>query len=83
HLLGKMREEQLEAALCEYYQRKVRVRINREGKLESETPAGQRTREQSERQQQAEQSILQDENIKAIQDAFGGSVKQESIRPRD
>jgi DNA polymerase-3 subunit gamma/tau len=83
HLLGKMREEQLEAALCEYYQRKVRVRINKEGKLESETPAGQRTREQSERQQQAEQSILQDENIKAIQDAFGGSVKQESIRPRD
>jgi DNA polymerase-3 subunit gamma/tau len=83
HLLGKMREEQLEAALCEYYQRKVSVRINKEGKLESETPAGQRTREQSERQQQAEQSILQDENIKAIQDAFGGSVKQDSIRPRD
>jgi DNA polymerase-3 subunit gamma/tau len=83
HLLGKAREEQLEAALCEYYQRKVNVRINKEGKLESETPAGQRTRKQSERQQQAEQSIQQDENIKAIQDAFGGSVNQESIRPRD
>ena len=83
HLLGKAREEQLEAALCDYYQRKVRVRINKKDKLSSETPAGQRTRQQNERQQQAEQSIHQDENIKAMQDAFGASVKQESIRPRD
>jgi len=83
HLLGKAREEQLEAALCEHYQRKVSVRINKEGKLQSETPAGQRTRKQNERQQQAEESIQQDENIKALQDAFGGVVNQESIRPRD
>jgi len=83
HLLGKAREEQLEAALAEYYQRKVSVRINKKDKLQSETPAGQRTRQKNERQQQAEQSIQQDENIKAIQDAFGGSVNQESIRPRD
>lgn len=83
HLLGKAREQQLEAALAEYYQRKVSVRINKQDKLQSETPAGQRSRQQNERQQQAEQSIRQDENIKAIQDAFGGSVNQESIRPRD
>jgi len=83
NLLGKTRVEQLEAALCEYYQRKVTVRIAKEGKLENETPAGQRTRQQHERQQQAEQSIMQDENVKAIQDAFGGSVNQDSIRPRD
>ena len=83
HLLGKAREQQLEAALAEYYQRKVSVRINKKDKLQSETPAGQRTRQKNERQQQAEQSIQQDENIKAIQDAFGGSVNQESIRPRD
>jgi DNA polymerase-3 subunit gamma/tau len=83
HLLGKAREEQLQAALGEYYQRKVSVRINKKDTLQSETPAGQRSRQQNERQQQAEQSILQDENVKAIQDAFGGSVNQESIRPRD
>jgi DNA polymerase-3 subunit gamma/tau len=83
HLLGKAREQQLETALAEYYQRKVSVRINKKDKLQSETPAGQRTRQQNERQQQAEQSIRQDENIKTIQDAFGGSVNQESIRPRD
>jgi DNA polymerase-3 subunit gamma/tau len=83
HLLGKARVEQLEAALCEHYQRPVTIKIAREGKLENETPAGQRTREQNERQQQAEQSILMDENVKAMQDAFGGSVDQGSIRPRD
>jgi len=83
HLLGKAREQQLEAALAEYYQRKVSVRINQQDKLQSETPAAQRSRQQNERQQQAEQSIRQDENIKAIQDTFGASVNQESIRPRD
>ena len=83
HLLGKARIEQLEAALCKYYQRQVTVRIAKEGELENETPARQRAREQHERQQQAEQSILMDENVKAIQDAFGGSVDQGSIRPRE
>jgi len=83
HLLGKAREEQLEAALCKYYQRQVTVRIAGEGKLENETPARQRARQQSERQQQAEQSISEDENVRAIRDAFGGSVNQDSIRPRD
>ena len=83
HLLGKAREQQLEAALCEYYQRKLTVRITGEGQLEKETPAGQRARQQSERQQQAEQSISDDENVRAIRDAFGGSVNQDSIRPRD
>ena len=39
-------------------------------------------REQDERQQQAVESIESDENIKAIQDAFGGTVFQDSIRPR-
>ena len=83
HLYGKVRVEQLEAALCQHYQRTVTVRIAREGKLENETPARQRNREQQERQQRAEQSILKDENVKAIQDAFGGSVNRDSIRPRD
>jgi len=83
HLHGKVRVEQLEAALCQHYQRTVTVRIAREGKLENETPARQRSRKQQARQQQAEQSILNDENVKAIQDAFGGSVNHDSIRPRD
>jgi DNA polymerase-3 subunit gamma/tau len=83
HLLGDTRVRQLESALCEYYQRTVRVTISKEGQLESETPARQKIRKQDERQQRAEQSIAEDDNIQAIQDAFGATVKQESIRPRD
>ena len=83
HLFGKARVQQLDAALSDYYQRTVHVKINKEGKAESETPARKKSREVDERQRQAEQSIEQDENIKALQDTFGATVHQESIRPRD
>ena len=82
HLLSKARLEQLEKSLCDYYQRSVSVRIVREGQQAVETPARKQLREQDERQQQAVESIETDENIKAIQDAFGGTVFQDSIRPR-
>ena len=83
HLLGKTRVQQLETALCDYYRRTVRVTIDKEEPLEKETPAGRKIREQDERQQRAEQSIAEDDNIRALQDAFGATVKQDSIRPRD
>jgi len=83
HLLGKTRVQQLDTALCDYYRRTVRVTIDKEEPLASETPAGRKIREQDERQQRAEQSIAEDDNIRAMQDAFGATVKQDSIRPRD
>jgi len=83
HLFSKGRLEQLEASLGDYYQRGISVKLVQDGALEAETPARKQTREQVERQQRAEQSIETDANIKAIQDAFGGTVNQESIRPRD
>jgi DNA polymerase-3 subunit gamma/tau len=83
HLFGKPRLEQLERALCEYYQRTLQVKIATGAPLASETPAAKKARELKERQQRAESAIQQDENIRAIQDAFGGSVSQESIRPRN
>ena len=83
HLLGKARVEQLEQALCGHYQRTVSVRIDAGKQLETETPAARKTREIQERQRKAEQSIDEDENIRALQDAFGGTVAQDSIRPRD
>jgi len=81
-LLSKERSQQLEAALCAYFQRAVTVKITKEDELPHETPAGKRVREQDERQQQAVESIEGDENIRAIQDAFGGSVQMDSIRPK-
>jgi DNA polymerase-3 subunit gamma/tau len=83
HLLGKARVEQLERALCDYYQRTLQVKVDTDAPLASETPAAKRTRELNERQRRAESAIEQDENIRAIQDVFGGSVNQGSIRPRN
>ena len=83
HLLGKARVEQLEQALCDHYQRTVRVSIDAGKQLETETPAAHKAREIEERQRKAEQSIDADENIRALTDAFGGTVAQDSIRPRD
>ncbi|MGB5425235.1 MAG: DNA polymerase III subunit gamma/tau C-terminal domain-containing protein, partial [Gammaproteobacteria bacterium] len=82
HLLGKARVEQLESALCDYYQRTLQVRVDTAASLAAETPAAKKKREQAERQRRAEESIEQDENIKALQDAFGGTVNQGTIRPR-
>ena len=83
HLLGKARVLQLEQALCVHYGRTVQVKINEGASHQAETPAARKGREQQERQQKAEQAIEQDENIRALQDKFGGTVSQESIRPRD
>jgi DNA polymerase-3 subunit gamma/tau len=83
HLSGQARLEQLERALCDYYQRTLQVKIDTDAPLASETPAAKQARELKERQRRAESSIEQDENVRAIQDAFGGSVNQESIRPRN
>jgi DNA polymerase-3 subunit gamma/tau len=82
HLLGKARLQQLEVALCDHYQQTVKVKISREAPLEDETPAAKQVREQNERQHKAELAIEQDDNIRAMQDAFGGTVNQDSLRPR-
>jgi len=81
-LLNKERSQQIEKALCAHFQRTVTVKITKEDELPHETPAGKRSREQDERQQQAVASIEGDENIRAIQDAFGGTVQTDSIRPK-
>lgn len=83
HLLNKTRQAQLETALSEHFRRAMKVMIADEGKAGVESPARQQSREAEQRQQRAVQSIEDDENIKAIQDAFGGTVFEESIRPND
>ena len=83
HLLSPARTRQLEKELVTYYQRPVQLKIANEGPLAKETPALKRSREQDERQQQAVASIENDANVKALTDAFGGTVSTDSIRPRD
>jgi DNA polymerase-3 subunit gamma/tau len=77
------RMKQLEAALCEHFGRSITVKLVHERQLEKETPARRQSREQQERQQRAVASITGDVNIKAIQERFGATVNEESIRPKD
>ncbi len=82
-LLSKVRSEQIQKALCKFYDRNVKLKILEVGALQDETPARRQVREQQNRQQQAVESIENDENIKAFQDTFGATVNYDSIRPRD
>jgi DNA polymerase-3 subunit gamma/tau len=83
HLLNEARGEQIEQALTRHYGRPVRLKILKEGALTGDTPARRQAREREARKREAIQSIEADENIKALQDAFGATVNYDSIRPRD
>ena len=83
HLKNEGRVRQIEAALCAFYGRKVRLTVTAEAGLATETPARQRAREQNERQAQAVESIEQDETVRALQDAFGATINYDTIRPRE
>ncbi|MGD8312642.1 MAG: DNA polymerase III subunit gamma/tau C-terminal domain-containing protein, partial [Gammaproteobacteria bacterium] len=82
HLLGEERQRLLEQALGEYYGRPVAVKITADEALARDTPARRQLREQDERQRQAVSAIEEDANVKAILDAFDGTVQADSIRPR-
>jgi DNA polymerase-3 subunit gamma/tau len=83
HLMNKTRTDQIEAALGKYYGRSIKLKMLKDAPAASESPAQQQAREADERKQQAIESIEADENIKAMQDAFGATVSYDSIRPRD
>jgi DNA polymerase-3 subunit gamma/tau len=83
HLCNDMRTRQIEKALAGHYGRPVRLKIVKAQSLAGETPARRQTRERELRQQQAVQSIEDDENVRALQETFGATVNYNSIRPRD
>ncbi|MDX1698691.1 MAG: DNA polymerase III subunit gamma/tau C-terminal domain-containing protein [Thiohalobacterales bacterium] len=83
HLLSKSRQQQLEQALARHFGRSLKLVIDTEAAPGVESPAMKKSRENAERQQQAVQAIENDTNVKALQDAFGGTVFTESIRPND
>ena len=83
HLKNGVRVKQIEEALCAFYGHSIKLTVDDSAELVSETPARRQAREQRERQAQAVESIEQDENIRAFQDAFGATINYDSIRPRD
>lgn len=78
----KAREERLGQALAEYLGRPVRLSIEIVEPA-AETPAARRRREDAERHAQAEQSIHNDANVKAIVEQFDAEIAPDSIRPLD
>jgi DNA polymerase-3 subunit gamma/tau len=81
HLLNKEREAVLQKALATHYDRPLELRITT-GSPQTETPARERQRTQSERQQAAVEVILNDPNVQALQENFNARVDTGSIRPK-
>jgi len=80
HLLNKEREAVLKQALAALYGRPMDLRIAL-GSPRTETPARERQRNQTERQQAAVETILNDPNVQALQENFNARVDAGSIRP--
>jgi DNA polymerase-3 subunit gamma/tau len=82
-LLSETRRQQIEQALVGHFGRPFSLKILQEGEFRGETPARRQAREREARKREAVQSIETDENVKALQDAFGATVNYDSIRPRE
>ena len=81
-MLTSDREQQLQEKLSSYFNVPVKLNIEK-AKIETETPAARSGRHQQERQEAAESSITNDDNVKNIMDAFNGSVDIDSVQPID
>lgn len=79
-MLTAEREAQLQEKLSGYFSAKIKINIEKT-KIETETPAARSGRKQEERQKEAEQSIVNDDNVKNIIDTFNAHVDLESVQP--
>jgi len=82
-LLNEARRRQIEQALGGHFGHQVSLKFLPEGEFRGDTPACRQARETEARRRQAIQSIETDENVKALQDAFGATVNYDSIRPHE
>ena len=81
-MLTSGREQQLQEMLSTYFEIPLKLNIEK-AKIETETPAARSGRQQQERQTEAENSIINDDNVKNIMDAFNANVDIESVQPVD
>ncbi|MCR4299861.1 MAG: DNA polymerase III subunit gamma/tau [Gallionella sp.] len=77
---NKMATEKLQAALSDYFAKPVKLNIVL-GKTESVTPAAIEQQAKQLRQQQASDSIAQDNFVREAQSELGASLITESIKP--
>jgi DNA polymerase-3 subunit gamma/tau len=81
-LLGKKREEALQAALSRHLGEAVTLSIAVADTV-SDTPAERQQQRQSERQRQAESAIEDDGTVQAFKEMFGAQVNPGSVQPVD
>jgi len=80
HLLNQTQKDRLSNALEMRFGKGTQLKISIE-EPEAETPAEKKAREQRERQQAAESSLKGDENVRAMEEMFGATLDEKSIRP--
>jgi DNA polymerase-3 subunit gamma/tau len=82
HLHSPALEKKLSEALNAQFGRDMKLRIDAEAASE-ETPAQKQARLARERQQAAERSIAEDDNIRNLEETFGAQVQRDTVRPVD
>ena len=80
HLLNQTQKDRLSNALEMRFGKGTQLKISIE-EPEAETPAEKRAREQREKQQAAESSLKGDDNVRAMEEMFGATLDEKSIRP--
>ncbi len=80
HLLKTTQKQRLQDAIKTRFGDQLKLLITVED-TNNETPAEKRLRVEKETQISAEQSILQDSNVKKLEEMFDATLDKESIRP--
>jgi len=80
HLLNQTQKDRLSNALEMRFGKDTQLKISIE-EPEAETPAQKKAREQREKQQAAESSLKGDDNVRAMEEMFGATLDEKSIRP--
>ena len=80
HLLNQTQKDRLSNALEMCFGKGTQLKISIE-EPEAETPAQKRAREDREKQQAAESSLKEDDNVRAMEEMFGATLDEKSIRP--
>jgi DNA polymerase-3 subunit gamma/tau len=82
-LLNEARRRQIEQALGRYDGHAVILTFLPEGEFGGDTPARRQAREHEAQKRRAMESIENDQNVKALREAFDATVSYESIRLRE
>ena len=82
-IAGNKAKEKLEAALQNYYQKPLKLRISTQKSGNISTPAFEQQQAREARQEAAENSINSDANVYALKEHFGARVMPGTIAPVD